>query len=135
MLEKGTDAGEFFKHHPRHRTLISINRPNTGQKDGEAKYRYDWNSLMGDDVRRFTDYDMKYFPDADKLVEYMVDLQKDHNLNIQFNTEITNVKYEEAGTYILTDTNMKKYRCKYLVIATGWNSENIPDYIKNCPGT
>jgi len=90
---------------------------------------------MGDDVRRFTDYDMKYFPDADKLVEYMIDLQKDHNLNIQFNTEITNVKYEEAGTYMLTDTNMKKYRCKYLVIATGWNHENIPDYIKNCPGT
>jgi hypothetical protein len=51
------EAGRFFRTFPRHRTLISINKPHTP--------RMDWNSLVSDDPRLlFTNYGERYFPAA-----------------------------------------------------------------------
>src|SRR5215204_6280386 len=49
ILEAGTTPGTFFRTFPRHRKLISINKPHTGEADPERNLRMDWNSLLSDD--------------------------------------------------------------------------------------
>jgi hypothetical protein len=49
VLEAGDAAGTFFRTFPRHRQLISINKPHTGTDDPELNLRLDWNSLLTDD--------------------------------------------------------------------------------------
>src|SRR5262245_18681893 len=57
ILESGSGAGTFFRSFPRHRRLISINKPHTGLTDSELNLRMDWNSLLSDDPNlRFTKY-------------------------------------------------------------------------------
>ena len=57
ILEAGPTPGTFFRTFPRHRRLISINKPHTGWDDSELNLRMDWNSLLTDDPRlRFTRY-------------------------------------------------------------------------------
>ena len=69
ILEAGPAPGMFFRTFPRHRRLISINKPHTGWDDPEMNLRTDWNSLLSDDPRLlFTRYSERYFPDADDLV-------------------------------------------------------------------
>lgn len=74
VLEAGDAPGTFFRTYPRHRQLISINKPHTGSDDPELNLRLDWNSLLSDDpALRFTAYTEKYFPDADLMVQYLAD--------------------------------------------------------------
>jgi len=57
ILEAGAAPGTFFRSFPRHRTLISVNKVETGSDDPEINLRMDWNSLLGDsDDVRFTRY-------------------------------------------------------------------------------
>ena len=66
--------GAFFARYPRHRHLISINKPHTGSDDPELNLRLDWNSLLSDDpALLFTTYTERYFPDADVMVRYLAD--------------------------------------------------------------
>ena len=51
ILEAGAAPGKFFRTFPRHRRLISINKPHTGWDDPELNLRMDWNSLLSDDPR------------------------------------------------------------------------------------
>ena len=44
ILEAGGAPGTFFATYPRHRQLISINKPHTGSADPELNLRMDWNS-------------------------------------------------------------------------------------------
>jgi|GEM_PF-124183 len=75
ILEGGPTPGTFFRTFPRHRRLISINKPHTGWDDPELNLRMDWNSLLSDDPRLlFTRYSGRYLPDADDLVRYLADL-------------------------------------------------------------
>ena len=68
VVEAGPAPGTFFNRFPRHRRLISINKPHTGWDDPELNLRMDWNSLLSDDPRlRFTRYTGRYLPDADGL--------------------------------------------------------------------
>ena len=68
ILEAGPAPGGFFRTFPRHRKLISINKPHTGWDDPELNLRMDWNSLLSDDPSLlFTRYTERYFPDADDL--------------------------------------------------------------------
>lgn len=49
--------GTFFEKFPRHNTLISINKRNTGKKNREFNLRHDWNSLITDDeTLQFKEY-------------------------------------------------------------------------------
>src|SRR5215469_9901663 len=74
VLESGPTPGTFFHKFPRHRRLISINKPHTGWNDPELNLRMDWNSLLSDDPRLlFTGYSQRFFPAADDLVRYMAD--------------------------------------------------------------
>src|SRR5580692_8704058 len=49
VLESGTAPGTFFTRFPRHRQLISINKPHTGTTDPELNLRMDWNSILSSD--------------------------------------------------------------------------------------
>ena len=68
ILEAGNAPGTFFRTFPRHRQLISINKPHTGWDDPELKLRVDWNSLLSEQgLPLFTDYTPRYFPAADDM--------------------------------------------------------------------
>jgi thioredoxin reductase len=57
VLEAGPTPGTFYRTFPRHRRMISINKPHTGWHDPEKDLRVDWNSLLSDDpALRFTRY-------------------------------------------------------------------------------
>src|SRR5688572_10166607 len=92
VLEAGNAPGTFFRTFPRHRRLISINKPHTGSDDPEFNMRMDWNSLLCEDSRlRFTQYTGSYFPEADDLVRYLDDFADAGQLQIQFNTRVRQV--------------------------------------------
>src|SRR5262245_53420749 len=85
ILEAGPVPGGFFRTFPRHRQLISINKPHTGSDDPEFNLRTDWNSLLSDDPELlFTRYTERYFPDADDMVCYLEDYAATLQLNIKY---------------------------------------------------
>ena len=84
ILEAGPAPGMFFRTFPRHRRLISNNKPHTGCDDPEMNLRMDWNSLLSEDPRLlFTRYTERYFPDADDLVRYLRDFAEGFQLRIR----------------------------------------------------
>src|SRR5215475_3915953 len=92
ILEAGSTPGTFFRTFPRHRRLISINKPHTGECDPERNLRMDWNSLLSDDPRLlFTRYSERYFPAADDLVSYLCDFAASKQLRIQYDTRVVEV--------------------------------------------
>lgn len=131
ILERGDKAGQFFEYYPRHRTLISINKVYTGTDDPQRNMRWDWNSLITDtDDLLFKHYSKKYFPPADLMVDYLGDYASHYNLNIQYNTSISNVAKKD-GIFVLTDSDGNEHIGKRLVVATGVPVEMLPDI----PGT
>ena len=83
VLEAGPTPGTFFRTFPRHRRMISINKPHTGWHDAEKDLRVDWNSLLSDDpALRFTRYTGRYFPDADDYLRYLSDFAR--GLNVRY---------------------------------------------------
>jgi protoporphyrinogen oxidase len=46
IVEAASTPGTFFRTFPRHRRMISINKPHTGWDDPELNLRMDWNSLL-----------------------------------------------------------------------------------------
>jgi thioredoxin reductase len=130
ILERGEGPGTTFKQYPRHRTLISSNKVYTGYDDPEINLRWDWNSLLVDDGRlNFGDYTRKYFPPADKLVQYLNDYADCYNLNIRGNTRIVRVERLGDGTegFRLLDEASNAFTCRRLVVATGIPKPVIPD--------
>ena len=94
ILEKDTVCS-FFKRLPRHRKLISFNKPYIVDCDynnlinipdlninkNEVHMRYDWNSLLSDNEELvFRKYTEDFFPNADIMVNYMNDFSKINNL-------------------------------------------------------
>ena len=77
LIVEASDApAEFFRTFPRHRRLISINKPHTGSDDPEFNLRMDWNSLLTRTIRDplFTSYSEPLLsPAADDLVRYLAD--------------------------------------------------------------
>ena len=86
--------GTFFRTFPRHRRMISINKPHTGWHDAEKDLRVDWNSLLSDDpALRFTRYTGRYFPHADDYVRYLTDFAA---ANVRYGTA-SSVEADGAG--------------------------------------
>src|SRR5262247_2574888 len=68
VLEAASEVGAFFRKFPRHRKLISINKVHTGYTDENVRLRWDWNSLLSDELSPlFREVSQRYFPDADDL--------------------------------------------------------------------
>ena len=128
ILEAG-EPGESFRTFPRHRTLISSNKVYTGYDDPEINLRWDWNSLLTDNGGLvFGDYTSKYFPPADKLVQYLTDYASCYNLNIRCNTRIARVERLEAEVegFRLLDDQGSAWTCRRLIVATGVSRPYIP---------
>jgi thioredoxin reductase len=126
VLEAGPTPGTFFRTFPRHRQLISSNKPHTGCSDPEFNLRMDWNSLLSDDPRlRFTRYTEHYFPPADDMVRYLTDFAAASRLRIQYDTRIVHIS--RNGGFYATDEQGRTYEAKRLIVATGVAKAYIPE--------
>uniref|UniRef100_A0A914WN39 Uncharacterized protein n=1 Tax=Plectus sambesii TaxID=2011161 RepID=A0A914WN39_9BILA len=123
VFEKSDKAGDFFTTYPRHRKLISINKRFTGRLNKEFNLRHDWNSLISDDDQLlFTKYSEKYFPSADEMLKYLADFHKKLDINVKFNTDISNISKSRSDSckYTMKDQRGNDYCCRLnVIIATG----------------
>src|SRR5687768_14974673 len=127
ILEAGPGPGMFFHTFPRHRQLISSNKPHTGWTDPEMQLRTDWNSLLSDDPKlRFTRYSERYFPPADDLVRYLRDFAETFRLQIRYDTRVTQVTRERDGLFRVTDQRGETQSAKCVIIASGVSKPYIP---------
>jgi len=90
ILEKGSSVCSFFRHFPRQRGFISINKG--------RDLRFDWNSFLGDPVS-FRDYSEDLYPSANDYLRYAEDFVKRKNLNIQFNCEVKSIERLDDGKF------------------------------------
>jgi thioredoxin reductase len=128
VLEATSAPGAFFARFPRHRQLISINKPHTGSDDPELNLRMDWNSLLSDDPSlRFTNYTERYFPDADMLVRYLADFAARTGVKVRYNARVTSISKD--GDFAV-ETADETYHAKRLIVATGVTRP----YIASIPG-
>src|SRR5262252_4578886 len=115
ILEAGSSPGTFFRTFPRHRRLISINKPHTGWDDPEMNLRMDWNSLLCDDPRlRLTRYSDRYFPHAQELLQYFADFAAAYRLRIAYDRRIAQIT--RNGDFRVTDQHGHTYSAKRLIV-------------------
>jgi thioredoxin reductase len=123
VLERSAAPGAFFARYPRHRQLISINKPHTGTDDPELNLRLDWNSLLSDDPSlRFTGYTERYFPNADVMVQYLTDFAAKSGVKVQYETPVTRIAKVD-GEFVVNDS----IRAKAVIVATGVSQTYEPD--------
>ncbi|XP_076451217.1 FAD-dependent oxidoreductase domain-containing protein 2-like [Babylonia areolata] len=134
VFERSNVSGNFFVTYPRHRKLISINKRYTGKTNKEFNLRHDWNSILSDDESLlFREYSKEMFPHADRIVDYLRDYQQKLGVNVQFNTEISNIhsvhnaSAPDGVLHYMNDQNGNEHSCKVVVMATGMWKPNIPD--------
>jgi thioredoxin reductase len=126
ILEAGSAPAGFFRTFPRHRKLISINKPHTGSDDPELNLRMDWNSLLSDDPSLlFTRYTERYFPDADDLVRYLEDYADRLQLRIVYGTRVISVTRADGGFAVL-DEHGGTHRAQRVIVASGVTRPHIP---------
>ena len=126
ILEAGPAPGGFFRTFPRHRRLISINKPHTGWDDPELNLRMDWNSLLSDDPDLlFTRYTGRYFPDADDLVRYLADYASTLRLRVAYNTRVRSVARADGGFDVVDDRG-SHHRARRVIVASGVTRPHIP---------
>jgi thioredoxin reductase len=126
VLEAADVPGAFFTRFPRHRTLISINKPNTGWTDPELNLRTDWNSLLSDDPSLlFTSYTPRYFPSAEDMVRYLSDFATKHDLPVRYGTRVESVT--RPDDFVVRDQRGDTYRARRVIVATGVSKPYIPD--------
>jgi flavin-dependent dehydrogenase len=114
IVEAAGSPGTFFRTFPRHRRLISINKPHTGWDDPELNLRMDWNSLVSDDpCLKFTSYTGRYFPDADDLVRYLADFAAATRLRISYDTRV--VRVTRDGGFRAVHQDGRAYEARRLV--------------------
>ena len=119
VLEGAQAPGAFFARFPRHRQLISINKPHTGTDDPELNLRLDWNSLLSDDpALRFTEYTGRYFPDADVMVRYLADFAEKTGARVRYDARVVRVSRDADG-FTATTAHGETFRARRLVVATG----------------
>ena len=126
ILEAGATPGTFFRTFPRHRRLISINKPHTGWDDPELNLRMDWNSLLSDDPRLlFTRYSERYFPDPADLVRYLADFAAAGGLRVRYDTGVERVA-RAGGIFRVTDGRGQVHQARRLIVATGVSRPFVP---------
>jgi thioredoxin reductase len=121
VVEAGSTPGTFYRNFPRHRRMISINKPHTGWGDPEKDLRVDWNSLLCDDpALRFTRYTERYFPHADDYVRYLTDFGR--GLNIRYGCRVARVS---AGFSVVCHGG-EELTAERVIVATGFGAMNVP---------
>ncbi|MEU4238364.1 FAD-dependent oxidoreductase [Actinoplanes sp. NPDC026619] len=125
ILEAADAPGAFFRTFPRHRQLISINKPHTGTTDPELNLRLDWNSLLSDQGPLFTGYTNRYFPDADVMVRYLADFAAKTGVRIRHNARVTHIR-KDGDEFVVT-AGADELRARRVVMATGVSRMSIPD--------
>jgi thioredoxin reductase len=124
VLEGAAVPGAFFTRFPRHRQLISINKPHTGTDDPELNLRLDWNSLLTDDeALLFKHYSRRYFPHADDMVRYLADVAR--TVKVRYDTRVTRVSRDDAGFTVAAGD--ETFTAKRLIVATGVSKPYEPD--------
>lgn len=128
ILEAGDAPGTFFKTFPRHRKLISINKPHTGWDDPELNLRVDWNSLLSQQGHRpFTGYTPRYFPGADDMVRYLADFAEAHRLRVRYGVQVSRIsRGTRDGRFVALDRSGQAYEADRLIVATGVSRPYIP---------
>nr|WP_042197180.1 NAD(P)-binding domain-containing protein [Kibdelosporangium sp. MJ126-NF4]CEL22795.1 Larval mesenchyme specific protein [Kibdelosporangium sp. MJ126-NF4]CTQ89936.1 Larval mesenchyme specific protein [Kibdelosporangium sp. MJ126-NF4] len=127
VVEAGPAAGSFFGTFPRHRQLISINKPHTGIADPEFNLRMDWNSLLSDNEDLlFTKYTPRYFPAADDMVRYLGDYATKLELNVRYDVRVVEVGKHD-GVFQVVDQQGEVYRASTVIVATGPSKPYLPD--------
>ena len=125
VLEGADIPGAFFARYPRHRQLISINKPHTGSDDPEENLRLDWNSLLSDDpTLRFTTYTERYFPDADVMVRYLADFAAKTGAKVRYGSRVTSVSRVDGVFEVRAG---ETFRARRVVVATGVSRPYLPD--------
>ncbi len=134
ILERSNVPGSFYTKFPIHRKLISINKKYNFFKEEEFNMRHDWNSLLCDNPSlKFTNYSDDLFPNADTLVKYVNDFQKENQINVRFNTTVLKIKKENDLFFI--QTSDEEFSCEVLLMATGPVSEVTPSEIEGIENT
>jgi thioredoxin reductase len=134
VLEAGGAPGTFFATYPRHRTLISINKPHTGTDDPELNLRMDWNSILSPDPELlFTRYSERYFPAADDLRRYLADYAAAGELRIHYNTRVERITRSagdgesgELGEFTVEAADGSSWRARNVIVATGVGKPYVP---------
>jgi len=91
----------------------------TGCDDPERNLRWDWKSLLTDNYGfLFRKYSEDYFPNADRLVEYLEGFAGKYVPNIHYNTEVVRVSRDERGFHAETSDG-KLFSGRRLIVATG----------------
>ncbi|HZN17521.1 MAG TPA: NAD(P)-binding domain-containing protein [Micromonosporaceae bacterium] len=126
VLEAGPTPGTFYRTFPRHRRMISINKPHTGWHDPEKDLRVDWNSLLSDDPQlRFTRYTGRYFPHADDYVRYLTDFGQ--GLRIRYGARVAQVAKGRSGSgFDVTCEDGSTLHAERVIAATGFGAVNVP---------
>ncbi|HEX6472152.1 MAG TPA: NAD(P)-binding domain-containing protein [Streptosporangiaceae bacterium] len=125
-VEREATPGCFFRHFPRHRRLISLNKVHTRSDDPEIRLRWDWNSLLSDSPDLlFPRYTGDYFPHADVMPGYLQDFCRAHRLNVRFGTGVDRI--EKAGGEFHVHAGDQLFRAECLIVATGWGGPYVPD--------
>ncbi|GIG88070.1 FAD-dependent oxidoreductase [Plantactinospora endophytica] len=127
VLESADVPGAFFTRFPRHRQLISINKPRTGSDDPELNLRLDWNSLLTDDpALLFTRYTDRYFPDAELMVRYLADFATAAGVRVRYGSRVVRVARTAEDGFSVTDQQGTTYRAARVVVATGVSQPYVP---------
>jgi thioredoxin reductase len=129
ILEAGSTPGSFYRRFPRHRRMLSVNKPHTGWDDPELDLRMDWNSLLSDDPELlFTRYTDRYFPDADDYVRYLTDYATACKLNVAYDTRVTRIGRggHSDGEFTVTDQHGRTLRAARVIVATGFGGPYVP---------
>ena len=111
-------TGSFYARYPRHGKLISINKRHTGKTNKEFNMRHDWNSLLSDnDDMLMRHYTRDFFPKRESLVHYLNDYTKTFDLNVKYNTEVSNIskvwnRTVDNNLYQMNDQHGNTYQYK-----------------------
>ncbi|CAM3420168.1 FAD-dependent oxidoreductase [Parendozoicomonas haliclonae] len=130
VLEANDRCGHFFEKFPVHRQLISINKVYTGIDNSEINERWDWNSLLPCDTqaRKFKDFDTKYYPDADRMVEYLNYYAAYFQIPVRYSFNVESVTREQH--FIVNSEQGESVHGRIVIIATGFGK----DYTPHIPG-
>lgn len=137
----GNDHHEFNLRHDWNSLL-------TPKKNKDSRFPFNINSDQYH--MRFAKYSDTYYPNPRDLAQYLADFSVFFNLSIAFNTDIVAINQDpksklftiDVGEYVVsqyhdnTDNSdcggterrpqCRRYRCKYLFVATGLSKMNLP---------
>jgi thioredoxin reductase len=128
VLEREYSVAGFFRKFPRHRRLISINKPMTGFYDSETNLRWDWHTLLGEDFGQgFPCRCKDYFPLADDYVEYLKGFALRNEIEIAMGADVVSIT-RRNGRFLVICRDSSEYTANALVIATGLSAPRRPEF-------